>query len=99
MYPLSTHAVPSHVYEYEWMVLTRLRRWKEWRKKVGEGAITCKAYSADSSEAMGQKDGSIWSCVRGAYEYRRRYLDEIQLILIKWKARGLPSARGSAIII
>jgi hypothetical protein len=56
MYALGTHAVPNCVYEYEWRVLTGLRRWKERRRnKVGEGAITCKAYSADSSEATGSK--------------------------------------------
>ncbi len=27
--------------------------------------ITCKAYSGVNSEAMGAKDGSIWSCIRG----------------------------------
>jgi hypothetical protein len=63
MYALSTHTAPGYLYEYKWMVLTRLGRWKGWRgTRVGEGAITCKAYSVDSSEATGSERMEAYGC-------------------------------------
>lgn len=51
------------------VVLTRLGVWRE-----GVGAITYKAYSADSSEATGSKGMEAYGCAfEGAYEYRQRH--------------------------
>jgi hypothetical protein len=40
-----------------------LGRWEGWRGKgVGEGAITSKAYSVDSSEATGSERMEAYGC-------------------------------------